>query len=192
MEDLNLVVIYGSYRRERLGIRAAKFVVEQLRKRCNVEFIDAQKVGLPILDLRYYEYEKGSAPQNLEKAAISLRETDGIVIVTGEYNRSLPPGLSNFLDHFTSEYRNKPVGIVSYSDGSFGGVRAAEHLRTTVANLGMIALPQYFPIPLVKDAFDEEGRPLDEKAEPRFTRFLDKFIPFAQVMKDARVNGRFG
>ncbi len=187
-----MVVIYGSYRRERLGIRAAKFVVEQIRKRCNVEFIDAKEVGLPILDLRYFEYEEGTAPKNLEKAATSLRDTDGIVIVTGEYNRSLPPGLSNFLDHFNTEYTNKPVGIVSYSDGGFGGVRAAEHLRTTVANLGMIALPHYYPIPVVQKAFDEEGHALDDKAEPRFNRFLDKLIPFVKVMKEAREQGRFG
>lgn len=192
MEKLNFVVIYGSYRRERKGIRPAKFVVKKLAERASVQFVDAKEVDLPMLDLRYFEYAEGAAPANLENAAKTLREADGFVIVTGEYNRGLPPGLSNFLDHFTVEFRNKPVAMVSYSSGAYGGVRAAENLRAVVANLGMICLPLYHPFPVIGTAFGEDGEPTDEATVARFEKFLDKWMPFARVIAEANSAGKFG
>ena len=58
-----ILVFYGSYRSDRMGIRLAQFVVEGLRGRGDeVELIDAKAVGLPILDRMYKEYPKGGAP----------------------------------------------------------------------------------------------------------------------------------
>src|SRR5258705_536171 len=58
-----ILVLYGSYRSDRMGIRLAQFVVEGLRKRGDeVELIDARAVGLPMLDRMYKEYPKGEAP----------------------------------------------------------------------------------------------------------------------------------
>ena len=55
-----ILVFYGSYRSDRLGIRLAHFVVEGLRGRGDdVELIDAKAVGLPMLDRMYKEYPKG-------------------------------------------------------------------------------------------------------------------------------------
>ena len=62
-----ILVFYGSYRSDRLGIRLAHFVVEGLRGRGDdVELIDAKAVGLPMLDRMYKEYPKGGAPAVLE------------------------------------------------------------------------------------------------------------------------------
>jgi NAD(P)H-dependent FMN reductase len=65
-----ILVFYGSYRSDRMGIRLAQFVVERLRGRGDdVELIDAKAVGLPMLDRMYKEYPKGEAPPALEKLA---------------------------------------------------------------------------------------------------------------------------
>ena len=65
-----MLVLYGSYRSDRMGIRLANFVVERLRGRGDdVELIDAKAVGLPILERMYKEYPKGQAPAALEKLA---------------------------------------------------------------------------------------------------------------------------
>ena len=59
-----ILVFYGSYRSDRMGIRLAHFIVEGLRGRGDdVELIDAKAVGLPMLDRMYKEYPKGQAPR---------------------------------------------------------------------------------------------------------------------------------
>jgi NAD(P)H-dependent FMN reductase len=73
-----ILVFYGSYRSDRMGIRLAQFVVEGLRGRDeDVELIDAKAIGLPMLDRMYKEYPKGSAPPALEKLAARAGKTRG-------------------------------------------------------------------------------------------------------------------
>ncbi len=64
-----ILVLYGSYRSDRMGIRLAHFVVERLRRRgCDAELIDAKAINLPMLDRMYKEYPKGAAPPALENS----------------------------------------------------------------------------------------------------------------------------
>ena len=82
-----VLVFYGSYRSDRMGIRLAQFIVEGLRGRGDdVELIDAKAVGLPMLDRMYKEHPKGEAPAALEQLAGKIRGADGFVFITGEYN----------------------------------------------------------------------------------------------------------
>ena len=58
-----ILVFYGSYRSDRMGIRLADYLVAGLRARgAAAELIDAKAVGLPMLDRMYKEYPKGAAP----------------------------------------------------------------------------------------------------------------------------------
>ena len=69
-----ILVFYGSYRRDRQGIRLADYCVRQLQERgAEVELIDAQAVGLPMLDRMYKEYPAGEAPEALETLAEKIR-----------------------------------------------------------------------------------------------------------------------
>src|SRR5436190_12368228 len=99
-----LLVFYGSYRSDRMGIRLAQFVIEGFRARGNdVELIDAKAIGLPMLDRMYKEYPEGEAPAALEKLAGQIRGADGFVFITGEYNWGIQPGLKNLTDHFLED-----------------------------------------------------------------------------------------
>jgi NAD(P)H-dependent FMN reductase len=121
-----LLVLYGSYRSDRMGIRLAQFVIENFRKRGeDVELIDARAIGLPMLDRMYKEYPKGQAPAALEALAQKIRQADGFVFITGEYNWGIQPGLKNLTDHFLEEWFWRPAAIASYSAGRFSGARAA-------------------------------------------------------------------
>ena len=65
-----ILVFYGSYRRDRQGIRLADYCVRQLEARgCDVELIDTKALDLPMLDRMYKEYPKGEAPEALETLA---------------------------------------------------------------------------------------------------------------------------
>jgi NAD(P)H-dependent FMN reductase len=114
-----ILVFYGSYRSDRMGIRLAEFLVERLRRRGDaVELIDAKAVNLPMLDRMYKEYPPGKAPEQLQLLAGKIRDADGFVFVTGEYNWGMQPGLKNLTDHFLEEWFWRPAAIASYSDNA--------------------------------------------------------------------------
>ena len=184
---LRLVVIYGSVRSTRLGIRAARFIVDETRARGHeVTLIDPLEYRLPLLDKMYKEYPKGQAPEVLERLAALIVPADGVVVVSGEYNHSIPPALSNLLDHFLEEWFWKPSAIVCYSAGSFGGVRAAMQLRMMLAELGTVSIPSIFPVPKVQDAFAEDGTPTDPKTRERVKKFLDELEWYAEALRAHR------
>ncbi len=186
---LRLVVFYGSVRSERQGIRAARFILNKCRERGHeVALIDPVEFQLPLLDKMYKEYEPGRAPEVLQRMARVIIPADGYVVVSGEYNHTVPPALANLLDHFLEEYYWKPSAIVCYSAGAFGGVRASIALRAMLAEMGMSSIPSVLPIPSVQRAFDEEGRPTDEAYLKRAARFLDELEWYAYALREARNN----
>jgi len=184
---LNIVLFYGSVRRDRQGIRAARFAERTFRARGHtVSFVDALEVNLPLLDRMYKEYPKGEAPEVLERLAALYRAADAFVVVTGEYNHGLPPALTNLLDHFLEEYFFRPSAIVSYSGGQFGGVRAAVHLQAILCELGMPSIASTFPVPRVGSAFDPDGNELTPGAGRRFDRFAAELEWHAEALKRQR------
>lgn len=189
-DKLNTAVLYGSARRGRQGIKAARFIVRQLEKRGHdVTLIDSATCELPMLDWMFKEYEPGQAPEAMQKIATSLSAADAFVVVSSEYNHSIPAALKNLLDHFQSEYHYKPSGIVTYSAGAFGGVRALSHLRAILAELGTPSIPTAFPISNIRDAFDDDGHSLETRYEQRVVAFLDEFEWYAAALKRARKTG---
>ena len=187
---LDIAVIYGSVRPHRQGIRAARFVVRKFSERGhNVTLIDPLEHDLPMLGYMRKEYEKGKAPEAIERLGRVLEASDSFVIVTGEYNHSIPPALKNLLDHFQSEYFFKPSSIACYSAGPFGGVRAAVHLRAVLAELGAPSLPTLFPVSAVQDAFDEDGAAIETAYEERIVQFIEEHEWYATALKEKRKQG---
>lgn len=192
METKNLTIslIYGSVRAERQGIKAARYLERKFKENnIQVHFIDPLEYNLPFLDKMYKEYEQGTAPENMEKLAQNFRDSDGFLIVTGEYNHSIPPALKNLLDHFQTEYFFKPSAIASYSAGNFGGVRSAVHLRVILGELGMPAISSMLPFPLIGNLFDENLVPQNKYTEPSTNRFIEEFVWYIEAFKNRRLQG---
>jgi NAD(P)H-dependent FMN reductase len=180
-------VIYGSARQSRQGIKAARFIARKLEERGHtVTLVDSIESELPFLDLMYKEYEDGQAPAAMETIANTLRSADGFVIVSAEYNHSIPAALKNLLDYYQSEYLYKPSAIVTYSAGPFGGVRSLVNLRGILAELGTPSIPSAFPVPHIGKAFDVDGNPLDEGYDKRVVKFLDEYEWYARALRRAR------
>lgn len=187
---LDFLILYGSVRSERQGIKLARFLDAQLHQRGHATtLIDPAQHDLPLLDKMYKEYAKGAAPEVMETLAGLIRDADGILVVSGEYNHGVPPALKNMLDHFLEEWFWRPSAIACYSAGAFGGVRAAMQLRAILAELGMPSIPSLFPIPRVQDQFRDDGTPRDPGHERRVGRFLDEFAWYAEALKAARAQG---
>lgn len=187
--ELKVAVVYGSYRENRQGIRAARFAHHHLQKRCESFLIDAKEWNLPMLDKMHKEYQSGTAPESMEKLSKILAASDAFVFATGEYNHSIPPGLKNLIDHFQKEYYFKPAGILTYSAGSFGGVRVAVHMRAVLGELGMATISTMMPVPTVAKSMDEEGIAKEEKTNERFAKFADELLWYAKALKQARSGG---
>jgi NAD(P)H-dependent FMN reductase len=187
---LKTVVVYGSVRGKRQGIKAARFVKKSLEERGHkATLVDPMERQLPLLNKMFKEYPDGEAPEVLEELAALYREADAFVFVTGEYNHSVPPALTNLIDHFMNEYFWRPAGIVSYSAGVFGGVRAAVHLRAILGEVGMVTIPTMFPISKVQAAFDDDGNALEDAYPRRIQRFLDELEWYANALKAERKKG---
>ena len=185
--SLNIAVVYGSARRNRQGIKAARFVVRQLEARNHtVTLVDSAEHDLPFLDFMYKEYEAGAAPAAMSKIGDIFNLADAFVIVSAEYNHSIPAALKNLLDHYQSEYLYKPSGIVTYSAGPFGEVRALVKLRAILAELGTPSIPSAFPVSQIHKAFDDDGNSVDGSYDKRAIKFLDELEWYANALKRER------
>ena len=190
MSGNRILVFYGSYRSDRLGIRLARFVVERLAQRGDdVELIDAKAIGLPMLDRMYKEYPTGQAPEPLKRLAGKIRDADGFVFVTGEYNWGVQPGLKNLTDHFLEEWFWRPAAIASYSAGRLSGARASTAWHGTLSEMGMVVVSSTIGVGPIAQTLSAESEPIGEggKAlERSFPRFADDLLWWIEAAKAQR------
>jgi NAD(P)H-dependent FMN reductase len=185
-----ILVLYGSYRSDRMGIRLANFIIERLQRRGDeVALIDAKAIGLPMLDRMYKEYPKGEVPAVLEQLASQIRDADGFVFVTGEYNWGVQPGLKNLTDHFLEEWFWRPAAIASYSAGRFSGARAATAWHGTLSEMGMVVVSSTIAVGPIAQSLSEAGEPTGEGGaalERAFPRFADDLAWWVEAARTQR------
>jgi NAD(P)H-dependent FMN reductase len=188
-----ILVLYGSYRSDRMGIRLAEFVVERLQRRGEaVELIDAKAVNLPMLDRMYKEYPQGEAPEELQRLAGKIRDADGFVFVTGEYNWGVQPGLKNLTDHFLEEWFWRSVAIASYSAGRVSGARAATAWHGTLSEMGMVVVSSTIAVGPIGQTLAADGVPTGEsgaaleRAFPRFAADLMWWVEAAKMQRQRK------
>ena len=186
----NVLVFYGSYRADRMGIRLATFVVGGLRARgVAAELIDAKVVDLPMLDRMYKEYPKGAAPAAMQALADKIRNADAFVFVTGEYNWGPQPGLKNLTDHFLEEWFWRPAAVASYSAGRFSGVRAGTLWHSILSEMGMVVISSTLAVGPISQTLDAEGKPTGNSGEAlqrAFPRFADDLAWWTEAAREQR------
>src|SRR5688572_32344366 len=161
-----ILVLYGSYRSDRMGIRLANFLVAELRRRGDeAELIDAKAVGLPIIDRMYKEFAPGQAPPTMQDLAGKIKAADAFVFVVGEYNWGMQPGLKNLTDHFLEEWFWRPAAIASYSAGKHSGARAATAWHGTLSEMGMVVVSSTLAVGPIAQALSAEGKPTGEAGQ---------------------------
>lgn len=185
-----LLVFYGSYRADRLGIRLADYIVASLRARGgDAELVDAQAVGLPMLDRMYKEYPKGSAPVAMEALAEKIRRADAFVFVTGEYNWGPQPGLKNLTDHYLEEWFWRPAAIASYSAGRFSGVRSGTLWHSILSEMGMVVTSSTLAVGTIAQTLDSNGNPTGsggDALQRAFPRFADDLAWWTEAAREQR------
>jgi len=192
-----VAVLLGSVRSDRMGGRAAKWVVAQLKKRGHeAVLVDAAELKLPLLDKMWKEIKKNppakyaKLQEKLAPLAKLYARADGFCVVSAEYNHSIPPGMTNLLDYFLEEYFFRPSAIVCYSSTPFGGVRAAMQLRALLSEAGMPTIPSLRPIPSIGSSLSEGGIALTQDLAEKSGKFFDEFDWYMRAMKAERAKGK--
>lgn len=185
-----ILVYYGSYRSDRMGIRLADFIVDGLRQRgAEPELVDAKALNLPMLDRMYKEYPPGTAPKPLETLAREIKAADAFVFVTGEYNWGPQPGLKNLTDHFLEEWFWRPAAIASYSAGRFSGVRSGTLWHGILNEMGMVVVSSTLAVGPIAQTLDVAGQPVGASGESlrkAFSRFADDLAWWTEAARAQR------
>lgn len=157
---MKLQIIVGSNRPNRVSDRVGQWVLAEAKKLEGVhaELTDLADFELPLFDEPMSpRYNPQREPSAAAQAWLDrLASADGYVIVTPEYNHSVPGVLKNALDYIVHEFTKKPVAIVSH--GTVGGARAAEQLKLILIELKAAVVPE--AVALVgrpRDLMDESG-----------------------------------
>src|SRR5690606_28892253 len=116
------------------SLRAASSSTAIVNTICRTLAQEARFSRFDIGSLPHYNADLDPLPASVNALKKAIAETDGVVIVTPEYNYSVPGVLKNAIDWasrpgYASVFRDKPVFIASVSGGALGGVRAQAHLK---------------------------------------------------------------
>jgi NAD(P)H-dependent FMN reductase len=184
--DLDIPVILGTVREGRRSEHVARYVHARLAARPGTtsRFVDPRELGFGNLVQR--EFEMAQRPAKVESFVTEMTHADAFVIVTPEYNYSIPGALKNLLDLTFKPWNRKPFGLVGCG-GVSGGLRAIDTLRQIVSGLGAVTVPPHVPVPHVGRAFGPDGPTAEaEEWNKRIDSFLEQVEWYARALKAAR------
>lgn len=187
MNTLKIKVIVGSTRPNRFSEKPAQWIVDLARKRTDldVEVLDLRDYPLPFFE---EPLPPGLAKDGYTNPAVvkwreKVREADGFIIVTPEYNHGYPAVLKNALDYVYYAWARKAVAFVSW--GGVGGARGVEQLRLVAVELDMVPLRHAVHIPNPWFIQDMSGIDTDVNRQGAQT-LLDNLTWWAAALKAAR------
>jgi chromate reductase len=186
-KHVHILGIAGSLRRQsynRAALRAATQLVPE-----GVTLDTFELDGIPAFN----QDEEHKPPAKVVDFKRRIREADAILIVTPEYNYSIPGVLKNAIDwasrpYGDSAWSGKPVAIMGASIGTIGTARAQYHLRQTFVFLNMFPINQpEVMIGHAAERFDAEGNLTDEPTKDHIRRLLQHLVDWTQRIGQAQV-----
>ena len=135
-----------------------KYLVEN--KLATAEIIDLKAYHFPLFESTLKTMPNPA--ENVLEFAKKIKSSDGIIIVTPEYNGGYPASLKNAIDLLYEEWRHKPIGIATVSNGQFGGQQCMVALQFTLWKMMAWTIPAMFSVPSVDKAYDENGKAMDK------------------------------
>jgi NAD(P)H-dependent FMN reductase/DNA-binding MarR family transcriptional regulator len=187
-ERLRVAVIVASTREGRFGDTVARWFVEQIRERddVDVDVVDLFDIHLPRVQQAEPLHVGQYASPAVRALAARIGAADAFVVITPEYNHGYPAGLKLAIDSIYPEWHGKPVGFVSYG-GRAGGLRAVEQLRPIFAELHMVTIRETVSFHMARSQFDENARPRDpEGAAVAAATLLEQLTWWAKALRDQR------
>jgi chromate reductase, NAD(P)H dehydrogenase (quinone) len=186
-DEVKIVGFAGSLRKQSYNRSSLRAAVELVPAGITIETFDL--TGIPLFN----QDHEGEPPTAVRQFKSTISAADAILIVTPEYNYSVPGVLKNAIDwasrpYGESAWDGKPVGIMGASAGMLGTARAQYHLRQMFVFLNMFPLNQ--PEVMIANAdqkFDKDGNLKDEKTAKKIRELLQALGDWTRRLKKANV-----
>ena len=194
---LKLQLIVGSTREGRNSDPVTKWLVPvaQAHPAFETEVLDLREWKLPMFQETFATLGNPADPTYsdplVKKWNQKIKEADAFLMITPEYNHSVPAVLKNAIDTVFASYgfRHKPVAFAAYSMGIAGGVRAAEHLNQIMIETEAVPVRTQTLVPMVSSAFDAEGKPVNPALSAGLNIVLEDLAWLGRALKTARAEG---
>jgi len=173
----HIAIISASVRRDRKSHRAALYFKSFIESNnlATAEILDLLEYNFPLFDERL-RFQPNPTPQMLDFVS-KVKNADGVLIVTPEYNGGYPSSLKNVIDLLYDEWHRKPVAISTVSGGSLGGTQVITSLQFTLWKIRAWTVPAMFPVPTIDKSFDEQGNPVDKAGtDKRAGGFINELL----------------
>jgi NAD(P)H-dependent FMN reductase len=187
MSTLNIKVIVGSTRANRFSEKPAQWIFELAKTRADldVELLDLRDYPLPFFE---EAFPPGLAKDNYDNPIVvkwreKIREADGFIICTPEYNHGYPAVLKNAIDYVYFVWGRKAVAFVSW--GGTGGTRGVEQLRLVAVEVDMVPIRWAVHIPNPWFIQDISGIATDQNNQAG-NALLDHLTWWSGALKAAR------
>jgi chromate reductase, NAD(P)H dehydrogenase (quinone) len=180
-ERLRVLVFSASLRKKSLNTRLARLVVASIQGHDGtVDFADMREFDCPSYDGDLEAAE--GLPAGAQAFRTRLEAANAFVIVSPEYNGSMPGVLKNAID-WVSRARPQPFNerhglLLSASPSMVGGIRRAQ--RMPLEHLGARIFPNMFSLAQAHQAFDDEGL-ADARLRARFEDTIESFLDLAEA-----------
>jgi NAD(P)H-dependent FMN reductase len=182
MKPLQLEIIIASTRPGRIGSVVADWIAAYAKQNSDfaVNVADLAKINLPLLDepVPPSYANKQYRHKHTQDWSSRIDAADAFIIVTPEYNYTMPPALVNALDYLWSEWAYKPVGFVGY--GGFAAVRAIQVEKQLVTTLSMMPLYQDVRF---RDTYSLDTFKPEEHQEQAATAMLTELKKWATALR---------
>ena len=171
---MNLLAITGALRKDSYNTQLLRAVKELAPPEMAIEI--AALHGVPLYDGD--EEDKHGVPQSVKALQEKVREADGVIISTPEYNFSIPGVLKNGLDWMSrsgNPFKWKRVGVMGASEGPIGTARSQYHLRQNLVGLEAITMPKPEIFVALADKKFAHGKLTDEATKKVIVTWLNAF-----------------
>lgn len=186
---MRIAIITGTTREGRVTPRLARWAMNAASEHSDVEFVslDLNDFDIPMLNDTPWA-ENRDLNEGTREWLNELAQADGLILVTAEYNHTIPAVLKNAFDHTNGQVKRKPVAIISHGVNS--GVRANEHLRQML-NSNMDAFSISATVTYagnVSEALTEDGHATGDNAmnDSKLRKLLDDIIWYTNAIRTAK------
>ena len=176
---LKIVALIGSLREKSLNKYLLNYVKNKAEDTLDIETAD---INLPLFN----EDIETNPQESVIKLRNIIKNSDGILFVTPEYNYSITGVLKNAIDWGSRPYTDnvffkKPVGIIGVSSGAMGTSRAQYHLRQTCVFLNAFVMPKpEVIITFAKEKFSDDGTLIDVDTQNVTNSFIESFTKWVE------------
>ena len=184
-----LLVFAGSTRTDSLNKKLARVVTDAAKAAgAEATYLDLRDLPMPLYDGDIED--RDGLPAHAKTFKQALRDAAGFLIVTPEYNSSIPAVLKNAIDWASRQeddsekalvaFQGKVAGILAASPGALGGLRSLVHLRQILGNIGVLVVPEQHALSRAGEAFDESGKLKDPKAQAAVEKVVKRAVEVAR------------